>query len=111
MDAQGNPKLLNVPAGVAAWGTDQALPSGAPRLNQFENDGNDAGNIGDTSDTGGPGVESSDLQAMIQEGAAISIQATWRGRRTANALSELRSMGMTDADIQWMVQQGHHLSR
>jgi hypothetical protein len=56
----------------------------------------------------GGGDEDSDLQGLIEEGAAISIQATWRGRKTAKAIDELRSMGMPDADIRWMIQQGHH---
>ena len=45
---------------------------------------------------------------LIQEGAAISIQATWRGRKTARGMRELRSMGMEEADIRWMIQSGHH---
>ena len=45
---------------------------------------------------------------LIEEGAAISIQATWRGRKTAKAMSELRSMGMEEVDIRWMIHEGHH---
>ena len=97
--------MLSMPARATASGMDDRMASHPPEAIPFEKVivAAPGGNTGESS------TEASSLQALMEEGAAISIQAKWRGRRTALALSELRSMGMTNADIRWMVQQGHHL--
>eukprot|EP01043_Picozoa_sp_COSAG02_P047200 COSAG02_NODE_4499_length_5290_cov_40.601233_3_plen_716_part_00 len=103
---QQAPGMLSMPTRATASGTDERVASHPPEGIPFENKPMVPAtglNTGDSS------TEEPSLQALMEEGAAISIQARWRGRRTALALSELRSMGMADADIRWMVQQGHHL--
>ena len=107
MHARENRKVRSVPVRATASTMERA----PPRPTLRENDAIVTAPVADPGDTRGSETQDSGLQALIEEGAAISIQAAWRGRRTVNALSELRLMGMTDADIRWMVQQGHHLPR
>jgi hypothetical protein len=108
VNAQEAPATLSMPTSATASGTDQLVISRPPEAIPFEKNTTVAATAGNA---GYSGAGDASLQALVEEGAAISIQAQWRGRRTANALSELRSMGMADADIRWMVQQGHHLPR
>ena len=44
-------------------------------------------------------------QQLLSEGAAISIQASWRAKNARKALAELRAMGMSEGDIRWMIRE------
>ena len=44
-------------------------------------------------------------QQLLSEGAAISIQASWRAKNARKALAELRAMGMSEEDIRWMIRE------